>query len=109
MSEQDAIRSRIFGPLAQLDLEDALLKSMREWGVDQGFAYAELLDKGFETITRFPEIGKRRNDLREGLRIFPAGQHQMLYRFDDREVRVLRIADARRDLRSLVDELPTDD
>ena len=69
----------------------------------------EVADRLIDSITdRFfllaghPYLGRRRDqDLRPGLRSFPAGQYLIFYRIEGEDVIILHVAHGRRDLETL--------
>jgi len=69
----------------------------------------EIADRVVDAITaRFfllathPHIGRRRDeDLRPGLRSFPAGEYVIIYRVDDADVLILHVVRGSRDLEAL--------
>ena len=75
--------------------------SCERWSDRQALIYARLLDKGLETITAFPQIGQRRDDLRLGLRVFSVGRHLILYEEQGNNIVVLRIVHQRQQLDDL--------
>jgi toxin ParE1/3/4 len=56
----------------------------------------------FAVLARRPHVGRRRDDLRPGLRSFPAGNYVILYRIDGDDVIILRVIHGRRDLPALL-------
>ncbi|MGB3307518.1 MAG: type II toxin-antitoxin system RelE/ParE family toxin [Thermomicrobiales bacterium] len=97
-------RTRIIHPNADHDLINLLERSCDVWGERQALIYARLIDKALETITAFPQIGQRRDDLNPGLRTHPVGHHLILYEERERAIVVLRIVDQRKRLDDLAFE-----
>lgn len=56
----------------------------------------------FLEIARHPYIGRRRDDLRHGLRSVPVGAYLIIYRVDNSDVRILHVLHGRRDLTNLL-------
>ena len=66
------------------------------WGEDRADACYENLLRELESLARFPEIGRLRDDVRPGLRSITVGEHVVYYRIKpDGDVRVSRILHAR--------------
>jgi toxin ParE1/3/4 len=91
-------------PLADDDLDDIW------YYVATNSGSIEIADRVINSITdRFlllanhPNVGRPRDeDLRPGLRSFPVGQYVIIYRIEDKDVRVLRVLHGRRDLQALL-------
>ncbi len=62
-----------------------------------------LLDACRTTLATFPESGRRRDELANGLRSFPVGNYVIYYRALDGGVEVVRILHAARDVHSVFD------
>ncbi len=50
----------------------------------------------------FPRIGAIRDDIEAGMRIFPVGNHLVLFRALEDGVQIVRVVDGRRDLSSML-------
>jgi len=56
----------------------------------------------FSLIATHPNIGRARDeDLRAGLRSFPAGEYVIVYRIVEEDVRILRVLRGSRDIEAL--------
>ena len=66
-----------------------------------GDRLVEALAAACERLADFPQIGRKRDDLRKGLRGFPVGEYLILYRTSQGPFRVeiARILHHRQDLR----------
>jgi toxin ParE1/3/4 len=69
----------------------------------------EIADRVVETITdtflrlaKHPNLGRRRDDIREGLRSINAGSYVVIYRVEGNNVRVLHVVHGRRDIKSAI-------
>ena len=82
-------------PEARIDYTEILLYTLKTWGDQQMDAYSDQLEQAFATIGANPGIGRRRDELRPGLRSFPVGQHILFYRVDGSDVTVVRILHAK--------------
>ena len=86
-------------PQAEDDFADILQYTLETWGEAQVFAYRTVLDKALLTLQQNPHIGQPRKELSPAHRIFPAGQHIIVYRATDQAVYVSRILHGRMDIR----------
>jgi len=94
----------IRSPHADADLESIWYYVASETG------NLELADRVIDSITdrflllaKYPNIGRRRDDdLRPGLRSFPAGEFIIIYRVRNEEVLILRVLRGRRNIQALL-------
>jgi toxin ParE1/3/4 len=56
----------------------------------------------FLQLSRHPHLGRRRDDLREGLRSVTAGSYVVIYRVQRKNVRILHVIHGRRDIGPLI-------
>ena len=90
-------------PQAEGDLDDIWYYTATESGsVETADRLVESLTTRFSLLATHPRAGRRRDDLRTGLRGFPVGGHVILYRIEQSDVLVLRIVRGSRDLGELV-------
>ncbi len=56
-----------------------------------------------QILTRFPEIGALRNDIRRGMRMLVEGSYLLLYEYDSKkdEVELMAVVDGRQELSGL--------
>lgn len=85
-------------PKAEDDLTDILQYTLENWGNSQINVYREILNKALQTIKQNPNIVQSRKELPNGHRIFPAGQHLIIYRVTEDAVYVSRILHRRMDI-----------
>jgi len=64
---------------AKKDLRGISTYTTKTWGKEQEKAYRETLRAALRIIAKNPEIGLKREELAEGLRSFPVGQHIAYY------------------------------
>jgi toxin ParE1/3/4 len=69
----------------------------------------EIADRVVETIadtflqlSKHPSLGRRRDDLREGLRRINAGSYVVIYRVEGNNIRILHVVHGRRDIKSAI-------
>lgn len=89
---------------ARRDYDEILLYSQVTWGEQRMREYELTLERSFETLAQFPNIGRRRPDLGPGMRSHPVGQHIAYYQVEGGGVIVARILHARRDATAQVAE-----
>lgn len=63
----------------------------------------KLIDK-FETLARFPNMGRRRDDLAPGLLSFPMEEYLIFYQLIEGGIQIARVVSGFRDLDALFDE-----
>jgi len=84
-------------PTADEDLRDALQHTLQAWSPEQRDVYAPALNDAFERLTRYPNLGQPRDDIRPGIRSLTVRQHTVFYWSTKESIRVLRIVHARRE------------
>jgi len=69
----------------------------------------EIADRVVETITdtflqvsKHPNLGRRRDDIRKGLRSIIAGSYVVIYRVEGNDIRILHVVHGRRDIKSAI-------
>jgi len=90
-------------PRAEAELDDIWYFLAKESGS------SEIADRVIDSITgrffllaRYPHIGRKRDeDLRPGLRSFVAGEYVIIYRVEDKDVLILHVIRASRDIEAL--------
>ncbi|WP_206667187.1 type II toxin-antitoxin system RelE/ParE family toxin [Candidatus Methylobacter oryzae] len=92
--------SIILSPQAEEDFADILQYTLERWGEQQLYNYRAVLDKVLLTIRQNPQIGHQRPEISQDHRSFPAGQHVIFYRAEQRVVYVSRILHERMDIKS---------
>lgn len=93
----------ILSKAADADLEDIFDFTLEKFGLDQAFSYVSGFDDTLEIISRNPEIGRERKEIRENLRSFPKDMHVIFYRVLSDHIRVVRILHGSRDLPKFLD------
>ena len=83
---------------AERDLQGILAYTLRKWGPEQRDAYEARLNRAFDELIEFPELGRARDDLGRNARSLPVEQHVIVYRVKADEIQVSRIVHGRRDL-----------
>src|SRR5262245_51750682 len=94
-------RSLRIAPAARRDIRLILRNTLQRWGADQRDAYRERLNDALLELTRFPEMGRARDEVSQGLRSQIVGEHVVYYRVSEQFVRILRIVHPRMDVASM--------
>lgn len=89
-------------PEADRDLEDIFDYTEREFGFDQAIDYLSGFDGLFAKLVNNPELGKEREEIREGLRSLLKEKHVVFYRILGTRIRIVRILHGSRDLRTFL-------
>ena len=76
---------------AVADLRGILAYSEVHYGAELADAYMSAIDRSFDRLREFPELGEVRTDLGANLRSLPCGEHRIFYRYLDGKVSVARI------------------
>ena len=92
-------------PRAKADLEELALYVFVETGsLEIANRLVDSITERFVLLGRHPSAGRRRDDLRPGIRSFPVGNYLVLYRIEDNDAVVQRVVRGSRDLPALVGE-----
>jgi toxin ParE1/3/4 len=60
------------------------------------------ITRRFDLIARYPQLGRKRDELRRGLRAYPAGNYLILYRIEGPDVLIVHVIHGRRDIEALI-------
>ena len=90
-------------PKAQADLDDFWLYVARESGsIEIATRLIEAVTERFWLLAQHPQAGRKRDDLRAGLRSFPVGEYVIIYRIGLEDVLILHVLHGSRDIAALV-------
>ena len=89
-------------PEADQDLEDIFDYTEREFGIDQAIEYLSGFEGIIAKLVHNPGLGKKREEIREGLRSLLKDKHVVFYRILDNRIRIVRILHGSRDLRTFL-------
>ena len=90
-------------PQADADLDEIWYYIVKESdSIEIADRFIDSLTERFLLLARHPHVGRIRDDLRPGLRIFPVGRYVILYRVEDEDVLILNVVAADRDLDRLL-------
>lgn len=86
-------------PEAESELDGIWLRVASESGsIESADRIIDAITDRFWLLARHPQIGRRRDDLRSGLRSFSAEDYTILYRIDDDDVLILHVVHGARDI-----------
>ena len=76
---------------AKKDLREISAYTKKTWGKEKEKAYREILRAALRVIAKAPKIGQKRDELAEGLRSFPVGNHIAYYVEKGKLIEIARI------------------
>lgn len=85
-------------PKALTDLAGVWQYTTETWGSDQGNRYLRASNRALETLAEQPQLGRAYDEVREGLRVYPIGQHLIFYLGTEGGIDVLRVLHERMDV-----------
>lgn len=87
---------------AQEDIESIYDFGVKKFGKDQALYYLVEIRSYFELLLKNPEIGKQRDEIKEGLYSFPFVSHIVFYRIFKNHIRIVRVLHGSRDLKKFL-------
>lgn len=81
----------VLSPEAVDDYDHILLYTLETWGERQMEVYESQLGDAIELIAKYQDLGKRRLDLPENVRIFQVQHHLIVYRIKEDRLEIARI------------------
>lgn len=88
----------ILSEIADKDLEDIFDYTLDEFGFDQAEKYLLEIEEIFQNLIINPQIGKKRDEIKQGLYSFPKDNHIIFYRILDNHIRIVRVLHGSRDI-----------
>ncbi|MGB1256787.1 MAG: type II toxin-antitoxin system RelE/ParE family toxin [Thiolinea sp.] len=85
-------------PEAEQDLRDIWSYTRTTWGLKQANNYLEQLKTCFMRLCEHPELGRSRDEVREGYRSIPQKQHVVFYRYHEQQIEVVRVLHRRMEI-----------
>jgi toxin ParE1/3/4 len=76
---------------AKKDLREISAYTKKTWGEEQEKVYRETIRVALRIIANSPEIGQKREELAEGIRSFPVGNHISYYIEKNNQIIIVRI------------------
>jgi toxin ParE1/3/4 len=78
--------------------------AVQSGSVDIADRVVDEITETFHQISKHPNIGRRRDDLRRDLRSVLAGTHIVVYRVEGSYIRILHVVHGRRDIKAVVQQ-----
>ena len=88
----------ILSEIADKDLEDIFDYTFDEFGYDQAEKDLLEIEEIFQNLIINPQIGKKRDEIKQGLYSFPKDNHIIFYRILDNHIRIVRVLHGSRDI-----------
>ena len=88
----------ILSEIADKDLEEIFDYTFDEFGFDQAEKYLLEFEEIFQNLIINPQIGKKRDEIKQGLYSFPKDYHIIFYRILDNHIRIVRVLHGSRDV-----------
>ena len=87
---------------AREELRDIYHYTLETFGLAQADRYHEQLLQSFKLLRQFPELGRPKDHLRTGLRLYASGRHQILYSYNTDSIQIEGLPHDSRELDSYV-------
>jgi toxin ParE1/3/4 len=91
-------------PEAEADLDELWFYVARNASVHTADRLIDSITARFLLLAQHPRAGRRRDELRPGVRSFVVGQYVVFYRIDGQDVLIQRVIRSSRDLDALLGE-----
>ena len=89
-------------PRGKADVDEiALYIAIQSGSLDAAHRFLESIYRRFLLLGQYPQAGRKRDDLRPGVRTFPAGEYVVVYRIRGDDVLIQRVVRGSRDLEAL--------
>ena len=88
----------ILSEIADKDLEDIFDYTFDEFGFDQAEKYLLEIEEIFQNLIANPQIGKKRDEIKQDLYSFPKDNHIIFYRILDNHIRIVRVLHGSQDI-----------
>lgn len=83
---------------ADNDLDEIFDYTAEQFGIEQAIKYLSGFDVMFENLCSNPNLGRKRNEIRKGLRSISHISHMVFYRILEDRLRIVRILHASKDI-----------
>ncbi|HCO82175.1 MAG TPA: plasmid stabilization protein [Arenibacter sp.] len=83
---------------AENDIEEIFEFGEYKFGKAQAISYLIQMEEHFVLLAENPGIGKKRNEIKEGLFSLPYVSHIIFYRILENNIRIVRVLNGGRDL-----------
>ena len=93
----------LVSPQIKAELDDIWIYIARE-SASSNIAgrVVDAITETFVRLSKHPNLGRRRDDLRQGLRSLSAGSYVVIYRLQGNNVRILHVVHGRRDIKAVI-------
>lgn len=88
-------------PRASRDVETLMDYLAEKVSIETAERFLEKIDGKFKLLVKFPQIGRRRDELYPGLRSIPLDDYLIFYRLVSDGIEVIRVVAGYRDLEAL--------
>ncbi|WP_379968577.1 type II toxin-antitoxin system RelE/ParE family toxin [Epilithonimonas sp. UC225_85] len=88
----------ILSEIADEDLEGIFDYTMTEFGFEQAEKYLTEIEEVFQSLLINPELGKKRNEIKQGLYSVLKHNHIIFYRILETHIRIVRVLHGSRDI-----------
>jgi toxin ParE1/3/4 len=85
-------------PEADNDFSEIYDYTVEQFGSSQAVKYLNGFEELFVKLCSNPEIGRKRNEIRKGLRSISKESHIVFYRIMEGRIRIVRVLHASRDI-----------
>jgi len=94
--------AHIVSEVASAELDDIWYYFAKQSGsTERADRMVDVITERFYTLSSYPRIGRKRPDLRPGLRSFNVGNYTIIYRIEGTEdVLILHVFDGRQDIQA---------
>lgn len=90
-------------PQVEFELDDIWVYIASESGSEEiADRLIDSIADCFFLLSNHPYVGRRREDLRLGLRSFPVGQYVIIYRVEDGNALILHVLHSHRDIETML-------
>ena len=83
--------------LAEADLVDIWHYSLAQWDERQADEYLDKLAEGIRRLAKNPQLGAKRDSVREGYRVLFVASHAIYYTIGDEAIHIVRVLHDRMD------------
>jgi len=88
--------------IADNDLTEIWHDTCEQWGARQADKYLIELETCFTELSRHPELGRSRPEIRQGYRSIPKNKHLIFYRQHHGRIEIIRILHQRMEIKDQV-------
>ncbi len=96
------MRQIVLTALAESDLMDIWHYTCNQWNAIQADKYLDALDRGIRNLMENPNLGVRRDFVRQGYRVLLIHRHAIYYTVTASAIRIVRVLHGRMDPDSLL-------